>query len=194
MSLRLEIRGVKEVRAKLGKLRVDLDDWEALWERLSAVMVEVETIQFETEGAEFGPRWDPLAPSTIKDKIRYGFPLDPLIRTDALFESLTDPLQAMDVSQGRSTIGTFTANQMTWGTDVTEPDEGKGTSPDREYAHYHQGVDPVTGELTSYGGRPPERQVIPWDEGTGLPITVQQKFTEAEDDWVEEMLRESGLD
>ena len=60
--------------------------------------------------------WPPLAPSTLREKTRLGFPLVPLVRTGALEKSLTD----------RQVAARITPQSMSWGTDVP-------------YAKYHQG-------------------------------------------------------
>lgn len=178
MPLRLEVYDAN-VSAKLLRFAEELGDMESLWERLAGLMVENEEEWFRTHGMG---EWPDLAWSTKRQKLRKGYPEDALIRTGQLFESLTDPLQAMDVGQGRTTMGTYTRNQMTWGTDVLN-------ERDEEYAHYHQGTDPVTGEPVWYGNDPPQRQVIPWP----IPIHWQQEFGAAEEQFVEECIRRSEL-
>lgn len=179
MALRLEITGVAEKRAQLADLVANLEDMEDLWRRYGEIMSRQEGQWFATEG---DGAWPPLRLSTQLQKIGEGYPLFPLVRSGALYRSLTDPLQAMDVSQGRSTLGTFTRKSMTWGTDVRD-DRG------REFAHYHQHTDPVTGEPMDYGTHPPERQVIPWP----LPIQTQAALQAAAEDWVTDAIRRSGL-
>lgn len=173
MALRLEVAGITETRARLRDLIADLDDFEQLWEDYALVMVQTEEEWFASEG---GGTWPPLAPSTVRDKIRDGYPADTLIRTGDLLESLTDPAVAMEIGQGRSTLGTFTRNSMTWGTG-------------REYAHFHQHSDPVTGEPRDYGSQPPERQVIPWP----LPAHTQATLEAANEAFVREAIERSGL-
>lgn len=184
MGLRLEVRGVEQLKEKLRALGANLADMEGLWEKYGGIMADTEADWFESAG---DGSWPPLANYTIRYKRRLmergaAISLDPLVRTGQLFESLTDPLEAMDVSQGRSTLGTFTRNAMTWGTDVTDT-RGK------EYAHYHQNVDPVTGEPAAYPPRPPMRQVIPWP----LPLLTVAKMDRADEEWVQEMIAKSGL-
>lgn len=177
--LRLELVHVAETRAALHELVDQLDDLTDLWASYAAIMVRTEEDQFSSQG---GGMWPPLAPSTIREKAAHGFALDPLIRTGALLESLTDAGQAMELGQGRSTLGTFTRNAMTWGTNVTD-DRG------REYAHYHQHTDPVTGEPADYGTDPPLRQVIPWP----LPASTKAQMESANEDFIREAIRRSGL-
>lgn len=178
MPLRLEIAGVAETRAKLAELVDRLDDLSGLWDAYAGVMIQTEEEWFASNG---GGTWPPLADVTVREKIRMGVPLDTLIRTGDLLESLTTPL-AMSVDQGRSTLGTFTRKAMTWGTDVRD-DRG------RAYAPYHQHQDPVTGEPFDFGRHPPERQVIPWP----LPAHTQAQLASENERFVEEAIRESGL-
>lgn len=119
---------IEFILRQTGRFKAALLDFSDLWERFKPVMGEIEQEQFSTRGHG---AWPPLAPSTLEQKARRGWPLDPLVRTTELRESLTDPNRAMHIS-----------GQEAWyGTDV-------------EYAHWHQ-----TGGYVA--GRPPQRQVIP---------------------------------
>lgn len=181
MALRLEVRNVTEVRAKLAALVDNLADMEGLWERYGKIMAVTEGEWFASAG---DGAWPPLADSTVREKVAGGWPIEPMIRRGDLLESLMDPARAMEIGQGRSTLGTFTRNAMTWGTDV-EDDRG------REFAHYHQHTDPVTGEPTvAYGNDPPLRQVIPWP----LPLQTRAEMDAADEEWVADVIRRSGLD
>lgn len=179
MGLRLEVRGVVETQARLRQLVANLEDMTDLWADYAGIMVATEQDWFASEGDGL---WPPLDPRTIAEKLRHGFPADPLIRTGDLLASLTDPAQAMDVGQGRSTIGTFTRSTFSWGTDVADE---RG----REYAHYHQHSHDVTGEPLDYGTHPPERQVIPWP----LPPEVEAQMDAANERFAERAIEESGL-
>lgn len=179
MALRLEVAGIGAVQRSLRDLRDELDNFESLWADYALVMVQTEEDWFASNG---GGTWPPLAPSTVRDKVSHGWPVDTLIRTGNLLESLTNPGVAMEIGQGRSTIGTFTRKSMTWGTSVTDE---RG----REYAHYHQHSDPVTGEPYDYGTEPPERQVIPWP----LPAHTQVQLEAANEAFVAAAIERSGL-
>lgn len=116
-----------------GAFRARLQDLTGLWQRFSSTMGKIERERFQTSG--YG-EWSPLAPSTIRQKERHGFPLFPLIRTGELYQSLTEPSRA----------AAFSPTEMTWGTDVP-------------YAKYHQGYRDDTGAPTD-PGRPPVRKVL----------------------------------
>ena len=187
MALRLEMKGVVRTRERLQRLAGKIEDMSDLWPRMGDVLADLEEGWFMSEG--YGT-WDQLAESTAKYKAAHGFPDLILQRTEQLRESLTDPLEAMQVGQGRSTLGTFTRNSMTWGTDVRDP---RPESSGQEYAHFHQGTDGVTGEPTIHynhwsGELLPVRQPIPWP----LPINWQVEMDHAAEEWLDEAVRESA--
>src|SRR5262249_15695179 len=71
-----------------GPFQEALLDLEPLWELVKPVAADVEEQQFATQGEG---AWPPLAESTIARKEAGGWPLDPLVRTGDLKESLTNP-------------------------------------------------------------------------------------------------------
>lgn len=169
MSLRLEIRGVVETRAALRQFTERIADMELLWLDYGDILARFEAEWFASEGRG---AWPPLAESTLKWKLAHGYPADPMIRTGNLLESLTNQERAMEVGQGRSTLGTFTRDSFSWGTDAKDE---RG----REYAHFHQ-----DGE-----GKNPVRQVIAWP----LPADVEAELDNANRRFVDEVILSSGL-
>lgn len=166
-SLRLEIVGLRELRAKVRRLLGNLDEIESLWAKLSEVMVEHEMQTFASGG--FGT-WPPLAPVTIRDKQRLGYPPDPMIRTGTLLGSLTDPVAAGRLDQTRDPAGRFAAGgrqAFVWQTGV-------------EYAVYHQ-------EGPEHNPDLPVRNVIIVTPG------LLAEINRAADDWLAEQARESGF-
>lgn len=103
---------VEFIADQIGGFRDRLTDFTPLWERFASVLEGIETDRFDTEGHG---EWPELAPSTVREKTRLGFPLDILVRTGKLKKSLTERELAMRL----------TPLSMSWGTDV-------------EYAKYHQ--------------------------------------------------------
>lgn len=169
--LRLEIVGLTDLKNRLGTFARELDDFDDLWDAVAEIMVEHSFETFETEG--FGT-WPPLKESTVREKERLGYPPEPMIRSESLLMSLTNPLTAGEFGQGRSTLGTFTAKTFSWGTDV-ENERGQ------TYAEYHQ-----EGPLHNMGL--PVRNVI-----MVTPV-LELRIEQAMEDFVEEKLREAGLD
>lgn len=182
MSFSLELVGLSEARARIGRLRASLTDLVPLWERVGMTMAEVEAEWFLSEGEG---SWPTLARTTLVDKSRIPTLFGPeaiLVRRGDLFESLTDPAVAMEIGQGRSSLGTFTKSSMSWGTDVRD-DRG------REYAHFHQHLDEA-GQPSDYGRHPPERQVIEWPMS---PLTLAA-LHEDMDEFAREALRDAGIE
>lgn len=103
-------------RAELRRMALRAKDVSPAWDALLTWFSEQNMEQFLTRGARYNSDWPPLAARTVDEKLRKGFPLDPLIRTGRLAVSLTSrPL-------GHERI---TAHEVSGGTDV-------------EYAIFHQ--------------------------------------------------------
>lgn len=143
---------------QFGTFRSLLRDFSGLWRRFALTMSKIELERFATEG---GGTWPPLAASTILDKERHGFPEFPLIRTGALYESLTDADQA----------AVITPWTMTWGTDVP-------------YAKYHQGFQDDAGTPTD-PGRPPVRKVI------DIRVDDRRRLEADQVSWLNDVAREA---
>lgn len=161
MSIRLSLN-LEPLKAKLRKLKDELDEMDGLWDRISDIMVEETHLLWDSEGATAVPPWPPLAEATIEKKTRMGVPLDPMVETGALKESFFG-----EFTQGRSSLGTFTSKEFSWGTDV-------------EYAKYHQ-------EGPEHNDALPVRNVV---NITPLLLT---RVHEAADDWLEDAVRDSGF-
>lgn len=116
------------IAKQFGRFHSELSDFENLWDRFEVRMEDIENEQFDTQGQG---QWPPLAESTLAQKSAHGWPLDPLIRTGELKDSVTTTSRAAK-RHGQS---------MEWGTDVP-------------YAGYHQDGGYVA-------GRPPKREIIP---------------------------------
>lgn len=170
MGIRLDIVGLAETRAKLSDLEVRLEDFNPLWDMVTELMIEHETEWFSTEGEG---SWPELKETYLKRKLRDGFPPDILIRTGHLLETLVSP-DAGEVSQGRTTLGTFTLKTFNWGTD--DP-----------VAEYHQDGAP---ERRTHWGTPnplPARPVL-----VVTPSLLTQ-LGQAQDAFLELLIEEAGL-
>jgi len=109
------------IMRQAGAFRRHLTNLEPLWDRFKPILAGIEEKRF----AEHGPGWAALAESTIRQKSAKGYPLDPLIATGDLRDSLTQESRAADVSRMR----------MTWGSDVpyaTFHQEGTDRMPQRK--------------------------------------------------------------
>lgn len=146
------------IRGQLGEFRRELEDFTHLWERFADVLEQTERERFDTDG--YG-EWPPLAPSTVREKTRLGFPLRPLVRTATLERSLTDRELAMRL----------TPRTMSWGTDV-------------EYAKYHQGFRDAAGAPTD-PGRPPVRKVL------DIRVDDRRRLEAAMIAWIDEIAARS---
>lgn len=114
VSIRLE-PPVGFIMRQSGAFRRALENLVPLWERFERTLVSIEQERFDTRG--YGD-WPALAASTLAQKAAHGFPLDPLVRTGALRDSLT----SFGHDQSASQKG---PQQFVWGTSVP-------------YAQYHQ--------------------------------------------------------
>lgn len=68
----------------MGRRAVDISP---VWPKVGAYLSRQTRIQFATRGARSGDKWKPLAPRTIQDKLRGGWPMAPLVRTHELKQS-----------------------------------------------------------------------------------------------------------
>lgn len=100
------------IQGQLAKFRLGISDLSPLWDMFSPIMAGVEQRQFDEAG---GGSWEPLAESTVVEKQQGGWPLDPLVRSGSLRDSLVNPGMAEDRGP----------THYSWGTDVP-------------YARYHQ--------------------------------------------------------
>lgn len=105
-ALAQRVRGMRERTA----------DVSPAWDALLTWFAEQNQAQWLTRGARYREPWPPLAASTLEEKFRQGWPLDPLIRTGELVQSLTHrPLRVEHI----------TGREVRAGTDVS-------------YAKFHQ--------------------------------------------------------
>lgn len=96
-------------RVKRRISKADLDMLKA-GQKVGAVITRHIRRQFTTKGAHFGTPWKPLAKSTLKQKMRLGFPRAPLVRTGAMKAGVTK--QPLDIEWYTNTTGTFGTDSM----------------------------------------------------------------------------------
>ncbi|MBC8092166.1 MAG: hypothetical protein H7Y15_09565 [Pseudonocardia sp.] len=118
-TLRLDYdeRAMARLRERVEGMRTRAQDASPDWEVVLDWFADRNFAQFLSRGAEYRTPWTPLAPSTVAQKRRLGFPRDPLVRTARLVHSIT--LRPLAVER----IG---PREFEAGTDVA-------------YARFHQG-------------------------------------------------------
>jgi hypothetical protein len=110
MSLTLGATSPAQWRAvaeKLTAMRERAKDVTPAWQAIIDWFAEQNAAQFATEGQRYRARWAPLAPSTLEEKRRLGYPADTLVRTRRLRTSLTvRPLGIEHVTPTEMAAGT----------------------------------------------------------------------------------------
>jgi hypothetical protein len=107
MIMNLDATGFEEARRTLQAMKLRAGNVMPAWEELLHWWAEENLKHFETRGARWLTPWKPLAASTVREKIRLGFPTDPLIRTGKMAEQLTNrPLGFERISPFEVTAGT----------------------------------------------------------------------------------------
>lgn len=109
-------RGFELLARRVREMRERSQDVSPAWEALLDWFAEQNQAQWLTRGSRYRKPWAPLAESTVAEKFRKGWPLDPLIRTGDLVQSLTHRPLGVEHITGRS---------VSAGTDVS-------------YAKFHQ--------------------------------------------------------
>lgn len=66
-------------------------DPRPIYRFMAQFFYDLEKEMFASEGASGGEKWAPLAPSTVRDKLKHNKPLTILRDTDDLYRSLTRP-------------------------------------------------------------------------------------------------------
>jgi phage gpG-like protein len=97
------------VADRIRRMRDRARDITPAWMAVVEWFAEQNAAQFVTRGARYRTPWRPLAPSTLQEKARLGYPPDPLVRTGALRTSLTvRPLGVEHVTPREMAAGTTT--------------------------------------------------------------------------------------
>lgn len=86
----LEVFGEKQLSRELLRVGANASDMRPAFDDVHALFLKVEEKQFSTQGAAYSGGWKPLAPATVKHKLRHS--LDPRIlhATLRLRKSLTN--------------------------------------------------------------------------------------------------------
>ncbi len=99
LTIEWRIEGTKELSRTLLNIRASTRNLSAPFNTAAKNLRSTfETEVFATRGAVIGSPWKPLRPSTLRDKLRRGFPTDPLVRTGKMqhsFRSVVSSDQAV---------------------------------------------------------------------------------------------------
>ena len=115
----VSIEGAQVTTDLLGSIAARVADTAPLAVALQRVFLDVEAERFDAEG----PGWADLAPSTLAQKARKGYPSNILEATGALKRSLTEAGAAGCIFLPM--FGDATTS-VTFGTDLRPPKPGKG--------------------------------------------------------------------
>jgi phage gpG-like protein len=110
MPVHVTFQGGDKFKAELRRKKQRVQKPELAWRKVGRHIAKEIRKQFTSRGANFGTPWKPLAPSTIREKRRLGYPLAPLIRTGEMRREMTGNPMNVEFYEGR--IATFGTNGM----------------------------------------------------------------------------------
>lgn len=89
-EIHFSARGFGKARRQLQAMRRRASDARPAWDTLLTWWVARNVTHFRNRGKRWKTPWAPLADSTLAEKLRLGYPPDPLVRTGTLRRSLTE--------------------------------------------------------------------------------------------------------
>ena len=105
MSVTMTVNGGKATIAKLQAMKGRTKRVDPAWREVGSHISKQIKNQFRTRGATFGTPWKPLAPSTVLEKKRKGYPRQPLVRTGKMKRLVTG--RPLEVEQYAGQVATF---------------------------------------------------------------------------------------
>lgn len=81
LELTFSIEGETQLLRRLKGAESDLRNWEPEFNKTGKLLLKTFRENFDSQGRTLGVTWPPLAPSTVAEKRRLGYPLTPLVRT-----------------------------------------------------------------------------------------------------------------
>jgi len=87
LEITFSIEGEVQLIRRLRDIERDLKDWTPEFKRIGNLLLKTFKHNFQTQGRTLGEPWKRLAPSTIAQKRRKGYPLTPLIATGKMRDS-----------------------------------------------------------------------------------------------------------
>lgn len=115
VKLTVEVLGDRVIERRFMRIAGNAADLSGAFDEILDAIETWIGRQFETQGAEFGARWEPLTDETIAEKEREGAaePAQALIRTGALFLSLQGgPGGIRDVGREDAAMGSREETMM----------------------------------------------------------------------------------
>lgn len=107
MDVEFDPAGWQDARRRLQEMKTRAQNLIPAWNELLDWWAKQNRAHFATRGERWRTPWAPLAESTIAEKTRLGYPLDPLVRTGQMRSHLTGrPLGFERLSQTSVTAGT----------------------------------------------------------------------------------------
>lgn len=89
--------GTKDLKRRLRGIERRIQNPERAWKSVGAYVSKSVRQQWTTRGGRMGTPWAPLAPSTVADKKRNGWPRTPLVRTGDMRRGFTG--RPMDIER-----------------------------------------------------------------------------------------------
>jgi hypothetical protein len=89
MKLKFSATGFAQARRDFQDMRERTQDLRPAWDALLSWWADRNATHFRNRGRRWRTPWKQLAPSTLSEKLRLGYPPDPLVRTGELRHSLT---------------------------------------------------------------------------------------------------------
>lgn len=88
MDLEFDGHGWEEARRRLLDMKARANNLIPAWDELLTWWAQQNRAHFAGRGERWRTPWPPLAPATIAEKIRLGYPTDPLVRTGRMRSQL----------------------------------------------------------------------------------------------------------
>lgn len=102
-----EVKGLKEARAALQRMRERAQDLSPAWEELITWWATTNVEQFASRGRRWRTPWPALRPTTVAQKRREGFLSDPLVRSTRIRTGMTGrPMEFEHITHNRLEAGT----------------------------------------------------------------------------------------
>lgn len=108
MTVEVRAVGFGRLRRELLRREANIKRPDPAWRDVGKYIAREVRKQFTTKGAHFGTPWKPLAPSTIAEKKRQGWPRQPLVRTGAMKREFTG--SPLDIERYQGNVATFGAS------------------------------------------------------------------------------------